>query len=167
MDSLSNEALYNQLCSYDPRNPIYKDLLVVYDEEDSMPLPGQKGCGCDNCFYGRHPLANELLRLRAEQATAPATTGAAPPAPAATRLPRPCVVIHMSEDLIENVTVSEPIDVLTINYCDEDENHLQIPVDQGGNTTAQAYVNLHAIDIDPVYAVGRIVTYTNSNRQRC
>lgn len=41
------------LCSYDKRNH-----LGLHDEEDEKPNP----CYCDNCFYGKDKLANELLK---------------------------------------------------------------------------------------------------------
>lgn len=56
-----DEALRDNLCSYDPRNPIYADLAACRDPDEPMPRAGAKGCGCDNCFYGRHWMAAELL----------------------------------------------------------------------------------------------------------
>lgn len=50
-----NEILEN-LCCYDTRNP-----FKIEVEEDEKP----KGkCFCDNCFYGRSKLANEILKLK-------------------------------------------------------------------------------------------------------
>lgn len=160
---LTDEELHSKLCSYDPRNPIYKDLAPLHDDDDPLPPPARPDCACDNCFYGRHPMADELLRLREARTTAqPAATA---PERSATRMPRPCVVIHMSEDLIEDVTVSEPIDVLTINYVDELDN--TIPVDQGEGHSEDAIVHLHAIEVDPAYSVGRVTKYVHSNGQEC
>lgn len=44
----------SNLCAYDPRNP-------SYDEENGTAA---EDCYCDNCFYGRHTMAEEILRLR-------------------------------------------------------------------------------------------------------
>ena len=46
------------LCIYDERNPDY----FVLDGFD--PTPPRNNCYCDNCFYGRHELAEEILHLR-------------------------------------------------------------------------------------------------------
>ena len=48
------------LCAYDSRHPDYESL---YWDEDPKPTP-QPNCCCDNCFYGRTELANEIIRLR-------------------------------------------------------------------------------------------------------
>ena len=50
---------YKNLCYYDERNPDRYSL----DEDDKME-PRRPGCACDNCFYGRDPLALEVIRLR-------------------------------------------------------------------------------------------------------
>ena len=42
------------LCRYDPRNPDY----------DSENGERKENCYCDNCFYGRHQLANKILELK-------------------------------------------------------------------------------------------------------
>lgn len=48
------KEVYEKLCVHDRRNPDYieKDPF----EKDS--------CYCDNCFYGRHTLAIEILKLK-------------------------------------------------------------------------------------------------------
>ena len=54
-----NEALkqaYDNLCSYDPRNPDYADLTMFYDPEDEPRQP-KTDCYCDNCFRGKDRLA--------------------------------------------------------------------------------------------------------------
>ena len=43
-----------QLCCKDKRNP---DHLDYYPEPDDIPT--DKECFCDNCFYGRHELAEK------------------------------------------------------------------------------------------------------------
>ena len=58
-----NEILSN-LCNYDERNP---DGAVTYMDKDDINEMNAKIlesgiCYCDNCFYGRTKLANELLR---------------------------------------------------------------------------------------------------------
>lgn len=50
-----NEIITN-LCSYDKRNP-----NNVLDEGEDTVV--KQPCYCDNCFYGRTVLANELLKL--------------------------------------------------------------------------------------------------------
>jgi hypothetical protein len=56
----------SKLCYYDRRNP---DFMITeefgYDKEDidtTGDFP-RKDCACDNCFYGRTKLAEELLLL--------------------------------------------------------------------------------------------------------
>lgn len=50
---MTREEITEQLCYYDPRNPDYID--GTKKEGDI--------CYCDNCFYGRTRLANELLKV--------------------------------------------------------------------------------------------------------
>jgi hypothetical protein len=52
-----------RLCSHDPRNPNRVELLE--DEDD--PGPGHPCGGCDNCFYGRHEMAEALIKAQAER----------------------------------------------------------------------------------------------------
>jgi hypothetical protein len=58
------EEIKNELCYYDRRNPeaaIHDDQSI---EEHKLRLNKTgKGCSCDNCFYGRTPLANYILSL--------------------------------------------------------------------------------------------------------
>lgn len=49
------EILYN-LCAYNPMNP---DYIEGTERDETKPQ-----CFCDNCFYGRTELAEEILRLR-------------------------------------------------------------------------------------------------------
>ena len=49
----------NDLCVYDPRSDMYEDMY-----EKGMPPARAVNCTCDRCFYGRDPLAMEILRLR-------------------------------------------------------------------------------------------------------
>ena len=54
------EEVYEELCSYDTRNPFYGYIT----SEDDDPRPPRTNCFCDNCFYGRDKLALEILRLK-------------------------------------------------------------------------------------------------------
>lgn len=58
------EEIKSNLCYYDRRNP---DFQITeengYDKED-VDATGdfaRKNCACDDCFYGRSKLAEELL----------------------------------------------------------------------------------------------------------
>lgn len=51
---MKDEEVKSNLCSYNPRNP-------DYDEEFA---PAKDLCFCDNCFYGRTKLAEEILNLK-------------------------------------------------------------------------------------------------------
>lgn len=56
-----NETL-SYICYYDKRNPEY-----CHEEYDDDNIEQKKDrCFCDNCFYGRHKLALEILRLQKE-----------------------------------------------------------------------------------------------------
>lgn len=46
------------LCRHDERHPDYGDI-----DHSEYNRPGS-GCACCNCFYGRHDLALEILRLQ-------------------------------------------------------------------------------------------------------
>jgi len=48
------KEIKENLCYYDERNPEYN----MHDGKK------QKDCYCDNCFYGRDTLANELIKSR-------------------------------------------------------------------------------------------------------
>ena len=50
----------SRLCIHDPRNPLYDSL---HEDDQERRDPGVD-CWCDNCFSGRHALAEEILRLR-------------------------------------------------------------------------------------------------------
>jgi len=53
------EEVKSRLCFYDPRNP-----YSLFDPCD--PESQSRDCSCDNCFYGRAKLAEEILMLKAE-----------------------------------------------------------------------------------------------------
>ena len=50
---MTKQEIYENLCSYDKRNP-------YYDAE--YPKKPRPICYCDNCFNGRNKLALEILR---------------------------------------------------------------------------------------------------------
>lgn len=64
-DLLTDEQIHENLCIYDPRNPLYANLYGDHDPAD-IPAP-RNDCACDNCFYGRDRLALEILRLRSSE----------------------------------------------------------------------------------------------------
>jgi hypothetical protein len=53
---LDKETVLGNLCSYDKRNPNSE----MFDEDDGP----EDECYCDNCYYGRTKLAEEILRLQ-------------------------------------------------------------------------------------------------------
>jgi hypothetical protein len=66
---MTTEEILQSLCCYDKRNPD-----CTADDEDiedhkarllrvSKKLGYNKTCSCDNCFYGRTKLAEELLKV--------------------------------------------------------------------------------------------------------
>ena len=50
---MTREEIKQNLCWYDERNPDYSGNREYKKKE----------CSCDNCFYGRDELANELLKV--------------------------------------------------------------------------------------------------------
>lgn len=58
---MKHNYILSRLCSYDPRNP---DNIIDPDDPDEPDYRPEK-CSCDNCFYGRTELAEEVLKLRA------------------------------------------------------------------------------------------------------
>lgn len=59
------EYIKKRLCIYDKRNPDF-DIKLEYgyskEEVNSTGNFAKKNCACDNCFYGRTTLAEELLK---------------------------------------------------------------------------------------------------------
>ena len=53
---MTTEKIKEKLCIYDKRNPDY--------HKDSERFNKDVACYCDNCFTGKHELANELLRVK-------------------------------------------------------------------------------------------------------
>jgi hypothetical protein len=56
---MDEQEIKANLCVYDSRNPDSHDLREVLGND--IPKK-EKGCACDNCFYGRTYLAEELLK---------------------------------------------------------------------------------------------------------
>ena len=54
------------LCIYDPQNPLSNANPEHGYPTDDDPEPRRKDCSCDNCFYGRDKLALRILKLQAE-----------------------------------------------------------------------------------------------------
>jgi hypothetical protein len=55
IDTMTIDDIKSNLCYYDSRNP-----LAFYDDRDEGE---DERCYCDNCFYGRTELAEELIKL--------------------------------------------------------------------------------------------------------
>jgi hypothetical protein len=63
---MTETQIKEKLCIYDRRNPDFSITEEFgYDKEDidATGDHAKPNCGCDNCFYGRHKLAEEILRL--------------------------------------------------------------------------------------------------------
>jgi len=66
---MTKEEILQSLCYYDKRNPdCTADDEEIQDHKTqllkaSKKLGYNKGCSCDNCFYGRTKLAEELLKF--------------------------------------------------------------------------------------------------------
>lgn len=54
------EWILENLCYYDERNPNHQ--IEFRDESPEIDLNKDK-CACDNCFYNRTKLANELVKM--------------------------------------------------------------------------------------------------------
>ena len=53
---MEEKEIFEYLCRRDERSPLYQG-----DERDTFD---DEKCSCDNCFYGKHKLALEILSLR-------------------------------------------------------------------------------------------------------
>lgn len=64
---MKREEVLEKLCSYDIRNPNCN--YNICDKDDDLYKGGigveetHESCYCDNCFYGRHKLAEYILEL--------------------------------------------------------------------------------------------------------
>lgn len=54
-NTMTLNDIKNNLCYYDNRNALH----FYIDEDEEIP----DRCYCDNCFYGRTELAEELIKL--------------------------------------------------------------------------------------------------------
>lgn len=66
-EGLTRNEVLSSLCYYDRRNPDAPDDETIEDHENiikrkSKKFGYDKSCSCDNCFYGRTKLAQELLK---------------------------------------------------------------------------------------------------------
>ena len=69
MTTPTAETILLQLCNFDPRHPDYADMMERYAAiEMDFPALEREGCACNNCFYGRAPLASALLAMIGERA---------------------------------------------------------------------------------------------------
>jgi hypothetical protein len=68
-EKMTTEEILKSLCYYDKRNPdcTADDEDIEYHKSQllkvSKKLGYDKGCSCENCFYGRTRLAEELLKF--------------------------------------------------------------------------------------------------------
>jgi len=60
------DKILRNLCIHDKRNPDGKE-LHLFDEDFELKDKRDKKCSCDNCFYGRLELAEEILKLLSER----------------------------------------------------------------------------------------------------
>lgn len=59
---LNTNKILENLCYYDERNPNNDNDLNEFTKEELENK--RKHCSCDNCYYGRTQLAEEILRLQ-------------------------------------------------------------------------------------------------------
>ena len=58
------QKILESLCYYDKRNPdCTADDDYIESKKESLKKKN-KSCSCDNCFYGRTELAEEILKLK-------------------------------------------------------------------------------------------------------
>lgn len=66
IEIMTEQEIKEELCYYDTRNP---DNVAIHGmTEDEIKEEGygehkKENCFCDNCFYGRTKLAEELLKF--------------------------------------------------------------------------------------------------------
>ena len=64
---MTENQVKTNLCYYDKRNPdscIGLEYGMDQEEIDATGNFAKPNCCCDNCFYGRHKLAEEILKLK-------------------------------------------------------------------------------------------------------
>ena len=65
LEIMTEQEIKEELCYYDSRNPDVVGIYGMTDEElkeDGYGNHAKKDCSCDNCFYGRTKMAEELLK---------------------------------------------------------------------------------------------------------
>lgn len=65
LEDMTVEEIKEKLCYYDTRNPDNVAIYGMTEEEIKEEGYGEHkkdDCSCDNCFYGRTKLAEELLK---------------------------------------------------------------------------------------------------------
>jgi hypothetical protein len=65
LEIMTEQEIKEELCYYDLRNPDVVGIYGMTDEElkeDGYGNHAKKDCPCDNCFYGRTKMAEELLK---------------------------------------------------------------------------------------------------------
>lgn len=64
---MTDEQIKSNLCYYDLRNPdgvsILEPCSYVTEEFKTYGNHPKEGCACDNCFYGRAKLAEEIIKI--------------------------------------------------------------------------------------------------------
>lgn len=64
---MTEREIKQNLCCYDLRNPDNTSIYGMTKEEvkeEGYGNHARKKCSCDNCFYGRTIMAEELLKHR-------------------------------------------------------------------------------------------------------
>jgi hypothetical protein len=59
---MTEQEIKESLCYYDKRNPYCTADEEEIKEREHFLESGNFTCNCDNCFYGRTKLAEELLK---------------------------------------------------------------------------------------------------------
>ena len=66
LETMTEQEIKEELCYYDLRNPdgvnSYGFLETEEIKEEGYGNHKKEDCSCDNCFYGRTKMAEELLK---------------------------------------------------------------------------------------------------------
>ena len=63
--TMTYPEIYENLCHYDTRHPLYSDLIeCCYLPDEEPRKPRQSDCACDSCHRGTDKLAVELLKMK-------------------------------------------------------------------------------------------------------
>lgn len=60
---MEDQTVFSYLCYYDSRYPEFTPPTDEWEQRE-LDERKQETCFCDNCFYGRHGLALEIIRLK-------------------------------------------------------------------------------------------------------